>query len=162
SEVKYIVDLIKKLRLDEKTKDKSIAVLTFFNQQAFLLKQHINDESIKVSIIEGVQGDERDIVIYSFVISSPEEKRRYTPLTGEYGEINKERSAGRVNVAFSRAKMQVHCVTSMLVDEWPEGVWVKKYLEYVENNGEISFFNSNLKKFDSFFEEQFYHFIKNE
>lgn len=160
AEAKYIANLVKELQSDEKTKDKSIAILTFFNEQAFLLKQYIEDENIKISIIEGIQGDERDIVIYSFVICSSDEKKRYIPLTGESGEINKELNAGRVNVAFSRARMQVHCVTSMPIEEWPEGIWIKRYLEYVETNGGVNFYERDIKPFDSGFEEEFYHFVK--
>lgn len=161
SEAKYITKLVKQLQEDEKTKDKSIGVLTFFSEQAYLIKQMIEDENVKVSNIEGIQGDERDIIIYSFVISDSEGKRRYVPLTGEQGEINKGLNEGRVNVAFSRARLQVHCVTSMPIKEWPEGIWIRRYLEYVEENGEVNFYDQNIKKFDSFFEEEFYHFIRN-
>lgn len=161
SEAKYIAKLVKELQEGEKTKDKSIGVLTFFSEQAYLIKQMIEDENVKVSNIEGIQGDERDIIIYSFVISDSEGKRRYVPLTGEQGEINKGLNEGRVNVAFSRARLQVHCVTSMPVKEWPEGIWIRRYLEYVEENGEVNFYDQNIKKFDSFFEEEFYHFIRN-
>ncbi|PIS14796.1 hypothetical protein COT64_00745 [Candidatus Shapirobacteria bacterium CG09_land_8_20_14_0_10_39_12] len=160
AEAIYIAGLIKKIQSDEKTKDKSIAVLTFFNEQALLLKQTIDDPTVKVSIIEGIQGDEKDIIIYSFVISSPDEKSRYVPLSSEQGEINKELNAGRVNVAFSRARLQVHCVTSMHIEEWPDGIWIKKYLEYVENNGKVDFYSQTLKKFDSHFEEEFYYFLR--
>lgn len=162
AEAKYIADLIKKLQSDDKTKNKSIGVLTFFSEQAYLLKEIINDESIKISVIEGIQGDERDIIIYSFVICSSEEKKRYIPLTGEQGEINKDLNAGRVNVAFSRARQQVHCVTSMTIDQWPDGIWIKRYLEYIELNGKVNFYNQKLNKFDSHFEEEFYYLIHNE
>lgn len=162
SEVIYIVKLIQDLKSHPSTRGKSIGVLTFFNEQALLLKEYIKDDSIKVSVIEGIQGDERDIIIYSFVLSSTDQKRRYVALTGEQGEINKELNAGRVNVAFSRARLQVHCVTSLHPDSWPEGIWIKRYLEYVEKHGEINFFNKAINKFDSYFEEQFYHFINSE
>lgn len=162
AEAKYIASLVKELQSDLKTKDKSIAVLTFFNEQAFILKEYIDDDNIKISIIEGIQGDERDIIIYSFVICSPDEKRRYIPLTGEQGEINKELNAGRVNVAFSRARLQVHCVASLPIEKFPEGIWIKRYLEHIETNGKIDFYNQELKKFDSKFEEEFYYFVRNE
>lgn len=162
AEAEYIVKLVEKLRKHPSNKNKSIGVLTFFNEQATLLKEYLKDESIKVSIIEGIQGDERDIIIYSFVISSPDQKKKYVYLTGEGGEINKDLNAGRVNVAFSRARIQVHCVTSLAPESWPEGIWIKKYLEYVNKNGEINFFNTKLSDFDSKFEENFYHFINSE
>lgn len=155
AEVEYIKKLIEELKNDPKTKDKSIAVLTFFNEQAELLRQSIEDESIKVSIIEGIQGDERDIVIYSLVIRDPSEKNRYTALTGEGGNIRKGAAEGRVNVAFSRAKLQVHCVTSLKPELWPEGIWIKKYLEYVDKNGIPESHNrAEDQQFDSIFEEE--------
>lgn len=156
SEAYYVLNLVKKLQNDPKTSDKSIAVLTFFNEQAELIRRVLPDENIKVSAIEGIQGDERDIVIYSFVIKSPEEKRRYTALTGEGGEIRKEINEGRVNVAFSRAKLQVHCVTSMPPNIWPEGIWIKKYLDYVDKHGRVARLSKTDQTFDSIFEEKVY------
>ena len=41
----------------------------------------------------------------------------------------------------------------------PNGIWIKKYLEYVKDNGKIDFFSVKLKPFDSKFEEGFYKFI---
>jgi len=161
TEVEYINNLITEIRNDERTKNKSIAVLTFFSDQAVLLRNSIEDEKVKVSVIEGIQGDEKDIIIYSFVITDISQKKRYVALTGEGGEINKFINEGRVNVAFSRARLQVHCVTSMPIEKWPDGIWIKRYLKYVEDNGEIDFFDQELKKFDSKFEEEFYYFIRN-
>ena len=37
-----------------------------------------------------------------------------------------------MNVAFSRARQQIHCVTSLPIAKWPDGIWIKKFLEYVE------------------------------
>jgi very-short-patch-repair endonuclease len=81
-------------------------------------------------------------------------------LTGEGGEINKGIAAGRVNVAFSRARLQVHCVTSIPTELWPEGIWIKKYLEYVDKNGAISRRHSKAgQRFDSHFEEQVFNYL---
>ncbi len=162
-EANYILNLVNDLKSDPAYAGKKIGVLSFFTEQAELLRKMIDDESIKVSNIEGIQGDERDIVIYSFVISDPSEKRRYTSLTGEGGEINKDLNEGRVNVAFSRAKHQVHCVTSLRPEQWPEGIWVKRYLEYVEEFGRASrVFADGVdpEMFDSNFERDFYEAIK--
>ena len=160
SEVKKIQELISDIKNDPLLKDKSIAVLTFFNDQAELLRKAIKDEEIKVSIIDGIQGDERDIVIYSFVIKDPSDKKRYISLTGEGGEIKKDIAAGRVNVAFSRARLQVHCVTSIAPELWPDGIWIKKYLEYVDKHGTVSRrHNKSSQKFDSYFEEEVYNYL---
>jgi very-short-patch-repair endonuclease len=159
TEAYYIKELIAKIKADERTQDKSIAVLSFFNEQAELLRRVITDDDIKISVIEGIQGDERDIIIYSFVIKSPQEKRRYGSLTGEGGEIRKEVSEGRVNVAFSRARLQVHAVTSIPPNLWPDGIWIKRYLEYIEAHGRVNRLTKNEQHFDSKFEENVYDFL---
>lgn len=163
AEIRKIQQLVEEIRTDPILKDKSIAILTFFNEQAEEIRKAILDESIKVSIIDGIQGDERDIIIYSFVIKDPSDKRRYVALTGEGGEIRRDIAAGRVNVAFSRAKVQVHCVTSLATELWPEGIWIKKYLEYVDKKGAISRRHSKSKqRFDSHFEEQVFNYLAKE
>lgn len=165
SEAEKVIELLKEFKNDERYKDKTIGVLTFFNEQATLIRKYVEEEfgvdtDIKVSIIEGIQGDEKDIIIYSFVITSRDQKNRYVPLTGEGGDINPALSQGRVNVAFSRARLQTHCVTSMNITDIPEGIWIKKYLEYADKYGEIDFYSSDLKPFDSKFEEKFYYLAK--
>ncbi len=160
SEVIKIKELIKELRSDLNTANKSIGVLTFFNEQAELLRKEIDDDLIKVATVEGIQGDEKDIIIYSFVITETSQKSKYQPLTGEGGEIRKDIAEGRVNVAFSRARLQVHCVSSLPLADWPDGIWIKKYLEYVEKNGEVKYIQENLVPFDSKFEENFYQYLR--
>lgn len=160
AEAYYIKQLVEELKSNEATKDKSIAILSFFNDQAELLRRVIEDESVKVSIIEGIQGDEKDIIIYSFVITSPDQKNRYVSLTGEGGEIKRDANEGRVNVAFSRARMQVHVVTSIPTQLWPEGIWIKKYLEYIDRNGVISDKHTiDDQQFDSKFEKDVFEYL---
>ncbi len=167
AEASEILKLFKELRDDAKYARKSVGILTFFNAQAALLRKTFEDagfkedeDNFKISIIEGIQGDEKDIVIYSFVIRSPEQKKRYLPLTGEGGDIRGDINRGRVNVTFSRAKLQVHCFISMPITALPEGIWIKKYLEYVQKHGEVDFYATELRPFDSYFEEEFYALLK--
>lgn len=151
---------------DPKYEGKTFGVLTFFNDQAELIRKVFEDNRIKesdrlkIAVIEGIQGDEKDIIIYSFVIRDPSQKKQYRPLTGETGDIQADINAGRVNVAFSRAKLQVHCILSLPIEKVPSGIWIKKYLEYARDNGEVSASKLTLKKFDSYFEEEFYHLLK--
>lgn len=167
SEAEKVLGIVRSIKNDECYREKSIGVLSFFNSQAAYIRKLLEDagyteeEDVKVSVVEGIQGDEKDIVIYSFVISAPDQKNRYISLTGEGGEINKDIAAGRVNVAFSRARQQVHCVTSMPVERFPEGIWIDKFLKHVEKHGEIDFYATELKPFDSYFEEEFYHIAHN-
>ncbi len=167
AEAKAILDLFKELRADERYRKKSIGILSFFNAQATYIRELFEqeglkeeDDNYKVSIIEGIQGDEKDIVIYSFVIRTLNQKNKYVPLTGEGGDIRADINKGRVNVAFSRARLQVHCFVSMSPQEVPEKIWLKKYLEYVQENGEIAFYSADLKPFDSFFEEDFFNLMR--
>ena len=167
AEAKKILKLFMELRDSEKCKDKSIGILCFFNAQATYIRELFEQsgfkeeqDNYKVSIIEGIQGDEKDVVIYSFVIRSPEQKNKYVPLTGEGGDIRADINRGRVNVAFSRARMQIHCFISMPISQVPERIWLKKYLEYINDCGEVSFHSSELKPFDSYFEEDFFNFIR--
>jgi superfamily I DNA and/or RNA helicase/very-short-patch-repair endonuclease len=167
AEAKAILELFRSLRSDERYRDKSIGILSFFNAQASYIRRLFEAEGFdeekdnyKVSIIEGIQGDEKDIVIYSFVIRKPDQKNKYVPLTGEGGDILSDINKGRVNVAFSRARLQVHCFVSMPPQEIPEGIWIKKFLKYVLENGEVSFYSTELKPFDSYFEKEFYNFLR--
>ncbi|HSE29206.1 MAG TPA: AAA domain-containing protein [Candidatus Saccharimonadales bacterium] len=163
AEIRKIQELVDEIKNDPVLKDKSIAILTFFNEQAELIRNAIKDDDIKVSIIDGIQGDERDIVIYSFVIKDPSDKKRYIALTGEGGEIRKDIAAGRVNVAFSRARLQVHTVTSLAPELWPEGIWIKRYLEYVETSGIVNRRHSKSEQqFDSNFEEKIFSYLAKE
>ena len=163
AEIRKIQELVDEIKNDPVLKGKSIAILTFFNEQAELIRNAIKDDDIKVSIIDGIQGDERDIVIYSFVIKDPSDKKRYIALTGEDGEIRKDIAAGRVNVAFSRARLQVHTVTSLAPELWPEGIWIKRYLEYVENNGAVNRRHSKKdQQFDSNFEGNVFNYLAKE
>lgn len=160
------LEIYKNILEEKNLKDKSVAILTFFNDQADLIRKVFEDDGykenddLKISIIEGIQGDEKDIVIYSFVIDNVQQKNRYIALTGESGDIRADINAGRVNVAFSRARLQVHCIVSMNISDFPGGIWIKKYLQYVNDNGELSQSNNRPNTFDSYFEEEFYFYMK--
>jgi very-short-patch-repair endonuclease len=167
AEANSILELFKELRSDERYRDKSIGILSFFNLQASYIRTLFESEGFeeekdnyKVSIIEGIQGDEKDIVIYSFVIRELGQKNKYVPLTGEGGNIGAYINRGRVNVAFSRARLQVHCFVSLSLHEFPEKIWIKKYLEYALEKGEVTFYSTELKPFDSYFEEEFYNLLR--
>ncbi len=166
AEARKALELYQEMTADPKYEGKSFAILTFFNDQAELIRKVFEankikeSDKLKIAIIEGIQGDEKDVIIYSFVIRDPAQKRQYVPLTGESGNIQAEVNAGRVNVAFSRARLQVHCLISLPIETIPSGIWIKRYLEFVRENGEVSATDLKLKKFDSYFEEEFYNLLK--
>ena len=166
-EAAKILELFKELRNDNRYKDRSIGILSFFNEQATYIRKLFEDsgfkeedDNYKVSIVEGIQGDEKDIIIYSFVIRSTDQKNKYIPMTGEKGDIRGDINQGRVNVAFSRARLQTHCFVSMDVKDIPDGIWIKKYLNYVDEFGKVDFYSTKMKPFDSYFEEEFYNVIR--
>lgn len=167
AEAKAILEFFKKLRNDKSYQDKSVGILSFFNPQATYIRELFEKEGFKeekdnykISIIEGIQGDEKDIIIYSFVIRNFDQKNKYIPLTGEGGDIKADINKGRVNVAFSRAKLQTHSFISLPIEEFPEKIWIKKYLRYVEESGKVNVHSVKLKPFDSYFEEEFYGFVR--
>ncbi|MCE5299293.1 MAG: AAA domain-containing protein [Spirochaetia bacterium] len=166
AEAMSILEFYRDLRSDERYKNKQVGILTFFNAQAAYLRELFEKngfdedrDNFKIAIIEGIQGDEKDIIIYSFVIRNTDQKKRYYPLTGESGDIRADINKGRVNVAFSRARNQVHCFISMNPADFPEKIWIKKYLQYVLDEGKVKTNSIELKQFDSGFEEEFYNLL---
>jgi very-short-patch-repair endonuclease len=92
-----------------------------FEDRPFVLKEH----EIIASTVDGFQGDERDVILYSF---------RYAP-NSKPGTIHvlqreDEHSLGRLNVAFSRARRKVICFISLPKDNFPKGL-IKDYLTHV-------------------------------
>ncbi len=90
---------------------------------------------------------------------SPDQKNRYISLTGERGEINSLIAEGRVNVAFSRARKQIHCLHSLPIETFPEGIWLKRYLIYARDEGSINHLNKSECHFDSNFEREVHSFL---
>ncbi len=91
------------------------------------------DTSLFVKNIESVQGDERDVIMFSIGYA----KNSRGKLIHNFGWLNQKGGENRLNVAISRAKKKIHIVTSfrpaeLSLDEVKnEGpVILKKYLEY--------------------------------
>jgi len=92
------------------------------------------DTSIFIKNLENVQGDERDIIIFSIGYANNEQGKLYT----NFGSLSAEGGENRLNVAITRAKTKIIVVTSIE----PEALKVdgakhlgpkllKKYLMYV-------------------------------
>ena len=71
------------------------------------------DISLFVKNIENVQGDERDIIIFSTGYAKDERGR----LASRFGSLSQDGGENRLNVAISRAKKQVYVVTSFEPEE---------------------------------------------
>lgn len=132
------------------------------------------DKSLFIKNIENVQGDERDIIIFS-IGYAPNENNK---VVAHFGSLSIEGGENRLNVAISRAKKKIYVITSIEPEELnvessknngPK--LLKKYLQYVREvsngNKEIvdtilnSIIDTNFpmisqKTFDSDFEEQVY------
>ena len=96
-------------------------------------KDNGEDTGLFIKNIESVQGDERDVVIFSIGYAKNTQGR----LMHNFGWLNQKGGENRLNVAISRAKQKIHIVTSFrpaelnLDDAKNEGPRIlKKYLEY--------------------------------
>ena len=92
-------------------------------------------EAFFIKNLESVQGDERDTIILS-VGYGPDQNQN---VHSRFGPLNKKGGYRRLNVAITRAKDTIICVSSMKFHQMnpPEtsrgAVLLQKYLEYAEN-----------------------------
>jgi superfamily I DNA and/or RNA helicase/very-short-patch-repair endonuclease len=150
-------------------------------QAEFNREENNEDLSLFVKNIENVQGDERDIIIFSTAYAKNENGR----VVASFGSLSQEGGENRLNVAISRAKKKIYLVTSIEPNELSNvdsaknkgPKLFKKYLEYVkavsEGNRQIaeeilySVCDSGILRneeihFDSDFENQVYDALKRE
>lgn len=132
--------------------DKEIGVVTFNSPQQNLildlLEERFAHEGMKIPAslfvknIENVQGDEKDIIIFS-VGYAPDKKHK---MTMQFGSLNMAGGENRLNVAVTRAREKVILVCSIqpeqlrtddLKNEGPR--LLRKYLEYARDVHERRF-----------------------
>lgn len=96
-------------------------------------KDNGEDTGLFIKNIESVQGDERDVIMFSIGYAKNSAGR----LMHNFGWLNQKGGENRLNVAVSRARKKIHIVTSFrpnelsLDDAKNEGpVILKRYLEY--------------------------------
>jgi|AntRauTorckE6833_2_1112554.scaffolds.fasta_scaffold03116_5 hypothetical protein len=151
-----VINIIKKV-LREKDPEETLGVITFNTAQRNLIEDLLDeslfkktrftsrlekemnrfedgeDRSLFVKNIENVQGDERDIIIFSTAYA----KNKQGKFLRQFGWLNNEGGQNRLNVAISRAKKKIFMVTSF----YPESLHVedlkgagpkrfKNYLQY--------------------------------
>lgn len=160
TEAYAITEKLKEMVTDPKYTNTTIGVLSPFREQANfirnlifedeLLRTKIDDHQIISDTVDGFQGDERDVILYSF---------RYAPNSspGIFNFMRSEDGWRRVNVAFTRPKKQVFCFISRDVKDFPAG-YAKEFLQYIED-GQIDEFSID-KVFDSDFEKDVYSVLK--
>ncbi|WP_025763216.1 AAA domain-containing protein [Dyadobacter tibetensis] len=96
---------------------KSIGVVTFnFHQQQCIQERleagNIEANGLFVKNIENVQGDERDVIIFSMGYA-PDEKGK---ISMQFGSLNAQGGENRLNVAVTRAREKIFFVSSL----WPD------------------------------------------
>lgn len=180
-EAEFIVDLIYKNI--ELYPNRSLGVVAFSISQQDLIerllaKRRAADSSKEyffrkdaaepffVKNLETVQGDERDTIIFSVAYAKDSTGR----LLHNFGPLNRVGGERRLNVAVTRAKMNVQLVSSMhhtdidLKRTQSEGVkLLKEYLDYAENGSialERALTVNPFEQFDSEFEMEVCDFLK--
>jgi hypothetical protein len=105
----------------------TIGIVTFNAPQQNLILDRLEEKSVALGIplpetlfvknIENVQGDEKDIIIFS-VAYAPDKKGK---LSVQFGSLNQQGGENRLNVAVTRAREKIIVVTSI----WPEELLVE-------------------------------------
>ena len=164
-----VINLLKKV-LKDKEETESVGIITFNSTQRDLIMNLIDEELFKKSIhqkrleqeifrkepqgdqslfvknIENVQGDERDIIIFSMGYAKDDSgvvKRRF-------GWLNHEGGQNRLNVAITRARKKIFFVSSLYpeslkVDDL-SGVGPKLLKDFMRYCFYISNYNKELAK----------------
>jgi len=127
----------------KRTPDKQIGIVTFNARQQMHIMDVLEEQSIKherllpetlfVKNIENVQGDERDIIIFSTGYGpTPHGK-----IILQFGPLNNEGGENRLNVAVTRAREKIHIISSLLPQQLntsdtknPGPKLLKEYLAY--------------------------------
>ncbi len=118
-------------RLEREAKrDKKFAKLY---EKAMNLKKDGVDQSLIVENIENIQGDERDVIIFSIVHGRDKEGKMHL----HFGSLNISGGERRLNVAITRAREKVILVTSIEPEEMGEPKAVgtsllKEYMRFVK------------------------------
>ena len=89
-----------------------------------------------VKNLESVQGDERDVILFSVGYGRDENGK----LTMNFGPVNREGGWRRLNVAFTRARNRVELVSSISAGDFTDVSNVnvghlKRYFDYAERGG---------------------------
>ena len=153
NEAEKVVNLVSKL-LEKRKLNETIGIITFNIKQKEYIQDLLDDsddrnikkemervnsktgddESLFVKNIENVQGDERDIIIFSIGYAKNKEDR----IRAQFGLLNQSGGENRLNVAITRAKKKIFIVKSikakeLQVNEKNAGpLRLKQYIEFCE------------------------------
>ncbi len=152
AEADAVLNLLKSLKARPETANKSVGIVTFNAPQQYLIMELLEEngfspnvsdiglaesdpqqEYLFVKNIENVQGDERDIIIFS-IAYAPDIKGK---LSARFGSLNMPGGENRLNVAVTRAREKIFVITSILPHQLStEGAkhsgpqMLKEYLAY--------------------------------
>lgn len=161
-EAEAIVDFIRKHYTDSDGKPKSLGVVTFSQTQQSLVEDLLQDafsknpqleqlateseEPIFVKNLENVQGDERDIILFS-VCYAPDKEGK---MSMNFGPLNRNGGWRRLNVAVTRARYEMHVFSTVrsenidLARTSSEGVaGLKSFLHFAETGQLVLSVQSN-------------------
>lgn len=133
-------ELIKDL-IDKKLEELAESNSDLYEKFQATLQKTENEEFVGLFVknIENVQGDERDIIIFSVAYSKNEQGK----LPAQFGLLNLQGGENRLNVAITRARKKIYVVCSFQPAELAtetakfEGPKLfKRYLQYVKAIGE--------------------------
>lgn len=141
AEAKAIVQEIIRRFKDPELQKKSIGVVTFNANQQTLIEDLLNDEFDKnfqlenwatsgeeplfIKNLENVQGDERDVILFS-VTYGPDENGK---MSMNFGPLNRDGGWRRLNVAVSRAREEMIVFTIMTPEMIDSGRSKKRGVE---------------------------------
>ncbi|KTD47814.1 AAA domain-containing protein [Legionella quateirensis] len=180
-EAEKVVDLLSQIWVSHENKP-SIGVVTFNAKQADLIEDLLAERSAKdqdfnqslstererqqggedmsffVKNVENVQGDERDIIIFSSTFGR-DEKGTFRKQFGRLGQSGGER---RLNVAITRAREKIILVTSLPINEISEALskrqepkisrdYLQAYFDYASkiSDGSLESANNSLNRMSS-------------
>lgn len=149
-EAKAVVAEVRRRLSNPRTASQSIGIVTFNVNQQSLIEDLLNDmlrssrleqvasqmhERIFVKNLENVQGDERDVILFSVGYG----RDRSGKVAMNFGPLNRDGGERRLNVAVSRARCEMKVFSSLkakdidLYRSNAKGVkYLKLFLEYAE------------------------------
>lgn len=153
AEAKAIVDEIKRRFEDPVMRKDSIGVVTFNIPQQNIIEDLLSaacaknkeldkwvnneEEPLFIKNLETVQGDERDVIMFS-VTYGPDENQK---VSMNFGPLNRDGGEKRLNVAVSRARKEMIVFSSLMPEQIntsrtrAEGVFaLKNFLIFASNN----------------------------
>lgn len=128
-EAKAIVQELLRRFKDPKLNDKSVGIVTFNSSQQNLIEDLVDSECVNnnkfddwidrgneplfIKNLENVQGDERDVILFSIGYGPDKEGRIYM----NFGPLNRDGGWRRLNVAITRARYEMIVFSSLYPED---------------------------------------------